>query len=250
MADVEGSGKTVEEAIQHGLAQLNELHIGRRFRREDVDVEVLSEGSKGILGMGGEAARVVVRPLEAPVVATAGAHTSGEVAVATGDGEEEEEEPGEDEAEVAAQTLDHMLEIMGVRADVSIRDPETPGDGLGLVKAVLDIEGDDLGILIGRRGETLASLQYLLNLMMTRQFGQRMAFTVDVEGYRQRRERQLNALARRTAETVRRTKKAVQLEPMPANERRIIHMALAEDRYVTTESSGEGDARQISVTPR
>ena len=248
MADVEGSGKTVEEAIQHGLSQLNELHVGRRFRREDVDIEVLSEGSKGILGMGGEPARVVVRPLEAPVVATAGAAAGGDVAVATGEGDEEE--PGEDEAEVAAQTLDHMLEIMGVRADVSIRDPETPGDGLGLVKAVLDIEGDDLGILIGRRGETLASLQYLLNLMMTRQFGQRMAFTVDVEGYRQRRERQLNALARRTAETVRRTKKAVQLEPMPANERRIIHMALAEDRYVTTESSGEGDARQVSVTPR
>jgi len=143
-----------------------------------------------------------------------------------------------------------MLEIMGVRADVSIRDPETPGDGLGLVKAVLDIEGDDLGILIGRRGETLASLQYLLNLMMTRQFSERMAFTVDVEGYRRRRERQLNSLAHRTAEQVRRTKKTVQLDPMPANERRIIHMALAEDRYVTTSSTGEGEARQISVTPR
>ena len=127
MADVEGSGKTVEEAIQHGLAQLNELHIGRRFRREDVDIEVLSEGSKGILGMGGEPAHVLVRPLEAPVVAAAGALASGDVAIAMGDGDEEE--PGEDEAEVAAQTLDHMLEIMGVRADVSIRDPETPGDG-------------------------------------------------------------------------------------------------------------------------
>ena len=140
--------------------------------------------------------------------------------------------------------------MMGVRADVSIRDAETPGDGLGLVKAVLDIEGEDLGLLIGRRGETLASMQYLLNLMMSRQFGERMSFTVDVEGYRRRRERQLNTLARRMADQVKRTKRPLTLEPMPPNERRIIHMALAEDRYVTTASTGEGDGRKVSINPR
>jgi predicted RNA-binding protein Jag len=79
-----------------------------------------------------------------------------------GEAEGAEGELIEDEAEFAAQMLDRLLELMGIQADVSIRDPETPGDGLGMAKAVLDVEGDDLGILIGRRGETLASLQYLL----------------------------------------------------------------------------------------
>jgi spoIIIJ-associated protein len=146
--------------------------------------------------------------------------------------------------------LDQMLAMMGIEADVSIRDAETPGDGVGMAKAVLDIEGDDLGILIGRRGETLQSLQYLLNVMVARQLGERAFFTVDVEGYRRRRERSLTGLARKMADQVKRTKRPVQLEPMPANERRIIHLALADDRNVTTSSTGEGDARQISIQPR
>lgn len=256
MADVEVSGKTVEEAIEDALAELSETDPdGRVYTREDVDVEVLAQGRGGVLGMGAEPARVRVRPREDAVPAAAG-HAG---AAATDDAappqavESTDDESGEDEAdeaEVAAQTLDKMLEMMGVRADVSIRDAETPGDGLGLVKAVLDIEGEDLGLLIGRRGETLASMQYLLNLMMSRQFGERMSFTVDVEGYRRRRERQLNQLARRMADQVKRTKRPATLEPMPPNERRIIHMALSEDRYVTTASTGEGDGRRVSINPR
>jgi spoIIIJ-associated protein len=156
----------------------------------------------------------------------------------------------EDEAEIAAQTLDDMLAMMGIQADVSIRDAETPGDGLGMVKAVLDIEGDDLGILIGRRGETLASLQYLLNLMMMRRFGERVSFTVDVEGYRRRRERNLNSMARRLADQVKRSGRPATMEPMPPNERRIIHLALAEDRYVSTASVGEGDERKVTISPK
>ena len=229
MRDVEASGKTVEEAIEHALAELG-------AERDEVEVEVLTEAKGGILGVGGAQARVRVWR------------------IGEGDesqpSDEEEGEYIEDEAEIAAQTLDKLLEMMGVRADVSIRDPETPGDGLGMAKAVLDVEGDDLGLLIGRRGETLQSLQYLLNLMMTRQFKEHMSFTVDVEGYRRRREKQLNSLAQRMADQVRRTHRAVTLEPMPANERRIIHIALAEDRHVQTSSVGEGDARKVSISPR
>jgi spoIIIJ-associated protein len=156
----------------------------------------------------------------------------------------------EDPAEFAAQMLDKLLELMSVRADVSIRDAETPGDGLGMANAVLDIEGDDLGLLIGRRGETLQSLQYLLNLMVQQQIGRQEFFTVDVEGYRRRRENQLNSLARRMADQVKRTGRPVTLEPMPANERRIIHIALSENRYVKTESQGEGDERKIAISPK
>jgi len=244
MGVVEASGRTVDEAIANALDELG-------VERDQVEVEVLSEGRSGRLGIGGVEARVRVR-LAGEGDAGAGDAPGGaadDVPGAGGDGEGDGEDE-EDEAEFAAQMLDQMLAMMGIEADVSIRDAETPGDGLGMAKAVLDIEGDDLGILIGRRGETLQSLQYLLNVMVSRQLGEQAFFTVDVEGYRRRRERTLTGLARRMADQVKRTKRPVQLEPMPANERRIIHLALADDRYVSTASTGEGDARQVSIQPR
>ena len=225
MGGVEASGKTVEDAIEQALGELG-------VERDEVDVEVLSE-DRG----------------EARVLVTLIAEDEPQPGN-TADQDVEEGEYIEDEAEYAAQMLDHLLALMGIQADVSIRDPETPGDGLGMAKAVLDVEGDDLGILIGRRGDTLSSLQYLLNLMVSRQLGQHLSFTVDVEGYRRRRERQLTTLAHRMADQVKRTRRPVTLEPMPPNERRIIHLALAEDRQVETSSTGEGDARKVAINPR
>lgn len=209
-AAVEANAATVEEAIEAALAEL-------QLTREQVEIEVVSETPGD--------AQVIVTPI--------------------GDGGEVE-----DPAEFAAQMLDKLLELMNVDADVSIRDPETAGDGLGMANAVLDVEGDDLGLLIGRRGETLQSLQYLLNLMVSQQIGRQEFFTVDVEGYRRRREDSLNQLARRMADQVKRTGRPVTLEPMPANERRIIHMALAESGFVSTSSIGEGDARKVSISPK
>ena len=245
MAAVEASGKTVDEAIENALEELG-------AELEDVEYEVLEEPKKGgLLGVGGHQARVRVwmageDPEEgAPAsAASRGADAGG------GDDEEEDDEPIEDEAEFAAQMLDQMLALMGIEGDVSIRDAETPGDGLGMAKAVLEIEGDDLGVLIGRRGETLTGLQYVLNLMVSRQLGEGNYFTVDIEGYRRRRERQLRQLAQKMADQVRRTRKTVTLEPMPANERRIIHLTLSEDQYVSTDSVGEGEDRKVSITPR
>jgi spoIIIJ-associated protein len=228
MAGVEASGKTVEEAIERALDELDAT-------REDIEFEVLSEPKGGILGVGASDARVRV-------------WRTGEEAAAGAEGADAEGELIEDDAEMAAQMLDHLLELMGVTADVSIRDAETPGDGLGMAKAVLDVEGDDLGLLIGRRGETLASLQYLLNLMVGRKLSEHATFTVDVEGYRRRREKQLDSLARRMADQVRRTRRPVTLEPMPPNERRIVHLTLAEDRDVETSSTGEGENRKVSIS--
>jgi spoIIIJ-associated protein len=253
MASVEASGKTVDEAVEKALAKLG-------AGRDEVEVEVLSEG-KGMLGRGQAKVRVRLRDHDGDSGELDDGEDGDQAADELGDDDQSEEaegdeavgeegEPIEDEAEYAAQMLDHMLALMGIEADVSIRDAETPGDGVGVAKAVLDIEGDDLGILIGRRGETLGYLQYLLNLMVQRQLGEGNFFTIDVEGYRRRRERQLTTLARRMADQVRRTRKAVTLEPMPANERRIVHIALAEDRQVATESSGEGEDRAITILPR
>lgn len=234
MASVEASGKTVDEAIERALDELDAT-------REDIEFEVLSEPKSGILGVGSSDARVRAwRIGEGDAPAGADAAADGDAAA--------EDELIEDDAEMAAQMLDHLLELMGITADVSIRDAETPGDGLGMAKAVLDIEGDDLGLLIGRRGETLASLQYLLNLMVGRKLTEHATFTVDVEGYRRRRETQLNSLARRMADQVRRTRRPVTLEPMPPNERRIIHLTLAEDHEVETSSLGEGENRKVSIS--
>lgn len=158
--------------------------------------------------------------------------------------------PAEPEDVAAAVgVLEELISLMGLEASVTPREPETAGDGIGMIQAVLDVDGDDLGLLIGRRGQTLASLQYLLNLIVAKKINKRVAFGVDVDGYRRRREEALVSLAKRTASRVRGTGRSVTLEPMPPNERRIIHLALAEDPNVMTVSIGEGEARKVAITP-
>ncbi len=258
MAGVEASGKTVEEAIESALKDLG-------AERDEVEFEVLSEPRKGMLGMGAHEARVRVW-LSGDEDEVAPGNRADPRAAGDDDDDDDDDDAEDveveldadgnpiegdaDEAEVAAQMLDQLLVLMGIEADVSIRDAETPGDGLGMAKAVLEVEGEDLGVLIGRRGETLSSLQYLLNLMVTRKLGDGNYFTVDIEGYRRRREQQLRTLAQRTAEAVKRSKRPTTLEPMPPNERRIIHLTLSEDRYVETDSVGEGEERRVSISPK
>ncbi|OGO52793.1 MAG: hypothetical protein A2148_05215 [Chloroflexi bacterium RBG_16_68_14] len=218
MGPVEATGKSVDEAIENGLAELG-------LERHEVTVEVLSEGRAGLFGIGGEPARVRLAPVSF-------------------------EAPEGEEVAYAKQTLEELLRLMRIEATVSVRAPRTPGDGVGLMKAVLDIHGDDLGILIGRRGGTMASVQYLLNLIVSRRFKGHGPFAVDVEEYRQRREKSLQDLAFRMAERVRATGRTVTLEPMPANERRIVHLTLAKDPTVSTSSVGVGDARKVAISVR
>jgi len=212
---IEASGKTVEEAIENGLAELG-------LERHEVNVDVLQEGRAGLFGIGGEQA--LVRLSTASL-----------------------ELPEGDEVAYAQEVLERLLDMMSIDAETSVRAPETPGDGAELARAVLDVEGEDLGVLIGRRGQTMASLQYLVNLIVSRKYKGQGPFTVDVEGYRQRREQSLRDLAFRMAERVRTSGRSVTLEPMPANERRIVHLALAKDPTVSTSSVGDGDARKVSI---
>ncbi len=240
---VEAEGRTVSEATAKALA---ELGLGR----DEVHVEVLTEGRARLLGFRGEPARVRVTPLQP----------------AEAEEEEAEEEEGEEElpaelmkepaapvggeeVETAVQVLTELLSLMQIDAEVTARAPETAGDGLGLAEAVLDVTGDDLGILIGRRGGTLAALQYVLNLIVAKKVKHRVAFGVDVDSYRRRREEALVSLAKRMASRVRGTGRSVTLEPMPPNERRIVHLALAADPSVMTVSIGEGEARKVAITP-
>jgi spoIIIJ-associated protein len=218
MEGVDASGKTVDEAVEKALAELG-------LDRSQVDVEVVREGRGGILGIGGEEAQVVVRP------------------------KEEAGLEGED-VKCAVEVLEALLSYLQIEASVRVRAPETPGDGVGLVKAVLDVSGDDLGILIGRRGDTLASLQYVVSLIVGRKLKTKIAVGVDVEGYRRRREQSLKSLALHMAERVKATGQTATLEPMPPNERRIVHLALAREPAVITESIGEGENRKVVIYPK
>jgi spoIIIJ-associated protein len=213
---------------------------------------VLTAGKPGLFGLGGEQARVRVTAVEGAEVRHVEEEEEEEMPEELL-GEREEVELAEldsDEVRAAEEYLRELMRLLDVDVDVSVREPETPADGLGRASAVLDVEGEDLGLLIGRRGSTLSALQYLVNVMMTRRTGSKVLVTVDVEHYHRRREETLRGLARRMADRVRQSRRPITLEPMPANERRIIHLTLAEDNAVVTGSVGVGEDRKIVIRPK
>lgn len=208
----EFSGKTVEDAIAKGLSALNTT-------RDQVEIEIVREGSRGILGLGGENAIVRITPrVQVP-------------------------SPPTDVQSDAKELLEGLLSRMGIRARVEVT-PAPASEGPDAF--TLNIIGDDLGVLIGRRGETLRDLQYLLRMMLASKHAD-VKVVVDVEGYRVRRERALRELARRMAERVAASRQPITLEAMPPNERRIIHLTLRDHPTVTTHSIGEGEHRRVMI---
>jgi len=162
----------------------------------------------------------------------------------------------EDQLDYAGRTLRDILNLLGLtETEIAAREPETAGDGKGLVTQVLDVYGndedarDDLGLLIGRRGDTLSSMQYLMNVLISTKYGSDYVIGLDIEQYRKRREQSLIEMARRIAAEVRESGDVITLEPMPAAERRIIHITLEEEPGVRTESVGSGPDRQVEVLP-
>ena len=147
------------------------------------------------------------------------------------------------------ETLEELLARMKINAQVLARwgEPDEPGEPRPLL---LDVRGDDLSMLIGRKGETLSALQYLTRLIASKELGAGVNLHVDVEGYRQRREEQLRRMARRMAEQVVQRRRTMTLEPMPASERRIVHLELRGHPDVYTESVGEGDQRKVTIIPK
>jgi spoIIIJ-associated protein len=251
MESVEVSAKTVDEAIDIALDELGLI-------RSQVDIEVLTPGKPGLFGLGGEQARVRVVALEDSGVAPAESPEEDYDEAPRPQRDEPEVRPTSDtdivpldaeEVVAATEFLEDVLELAGVAAVVTVREPETAADGLGRASAVLDIEGEDLGLLIGRRGSTIAALQYIVNVMITRRQGNRVLVTVDAEHYHRRREDTLRALARRMADRVHNSRRSLTLEPMPAAERRIIHLELSDDDDVETGSVGMGDERKIVIRP-
>lgn len=226
MRSVESHGKTVDEAIGQALRRL-----GRQ--RDDVEITVLSEGSRGVFGIGAEHARVRVTLREGdesePVAAAEGAVSLDRL------------------DEIAQDMLMDVLELMGIEGEVSVRSVDADAESPNVL---LDVEGEDLGVLIGRRGDTLGALQYLLTLMVQRRLKRWARVTVDVAHYRDRQEAVLRSKALRMAERVQRAHTPIAMEPMPPNERRLVHLALSEHPDVTTHSIGIGEDRRVVVSPR
>jgi spoIIIJ-associated protein len=300
--DVQAS--TLEQAIDDGLKQLG-------LTRNDVIIEIVEEGSRGVLGMGQRDAIVRLTPLKKPNPPAVQPAPHQPVRQSEpepqpepepepqprhemhqtepepeyeddyefgenddfgeeGDyGEEDdygdEDYPDYDEPErehydpsvngevapdaaLGAEALMELLAQMNIKADVDINRARPDGAEED-PPWILDIHGSDLGILIGRRGDTLNALQYITRLIVSREIQERANIVVDVEGYKARRESALRKLAQRMATKAKRQGRTITLDPMPPNERRIIHITLRADNDVTTESVGSGNQRKVTIVP-
>lgn len=304
MESIEASGKSVDEAVQQALIRLGK-------RRDEVEINVLQEPSRGTFGLGSKDARVrvTVRPSSAGAVITPEMADAilgpAEDIYLEEDGEFEDEElldeedefeevempedefeedeledeeivsplsaigaaglpeelippdldnisavegemqevetPSNEDVEITVDVLQHILHYMNIRADIQVRSTKP---------LTLNIQGinENLGLLIGRRGETLAALQLLVSLIVGHRTKHRMRIIIDAENYRERREENLRSLALRVAQQVRNYRRSIALEAMPPHERRIVHIALADSKDISTESIGEGESRRVVIS--
>jgi spoIIIJ-associated protein len=302
---IEASGKSVDDAVLQALA-------GLKKRRDEVEITVLQEPSRGTFGVGNKEARVRVtvrsgstaaiitpqmadailgpdegeylqeeatnefddefadddeavfeegeefdeeeyeedeleeEPILSFIPAGSGKYPSellsdlGDVSAVEGE-MQEVETPSSEDVDITVDVLQHILQYMNIRAMVQVRSTEP---------LTLNIQGinENLGLLIGRRGETLSALQLLVSLIVGHRTKHRMRIIIDAENYRERREENLRSLALRVAQQVRNYRRSIALEAMPPHERRIVHIALADSKDISTESIGEGDARRVVIS--
>ena len=227
---LESIAPTVDEAIEKGLEQLN-------LTRDDVDVQVLDEGKKTIFRFAARQARVKL------IVKS---ETTSFVPETVMEPDLETQETGQ--KELVEETLRHMLDLMEVDADLNTTIEDQEDNRKPLTK--INIEGDDLRFLIGKRSEVLSAFQYLLSLIVSHRENEWVPIQLDVQNYRGRREQEIQKMARRMASQVAETGKRQALEPMGASERRMVHMALRKNNDVYTESVGEEPNRKIYIYPK
>ncbi len=235
---------TVTEAIQQGLEQLG-------VPSNQVKIDVLDKGSSGLFGIGARQARVrltLLSPPQTEPTASAPISQSPEV-----EATEQETPPppigDPDHLKAVERIVSRLLQEMRIRAQVTASYADQ-ANASGEHPIHVDIRGKDLTILIGPQAETLNALQYIVTLIMGKQTGRSLPILIDVEGYRSRRENQLRRLARKMAEQAVKTGRRQVLEPMPANERRIVHLELRDFQGVTTESIGEEPRRKVTIIPK
>ena len=254
MAFVEKTAKTVEEAVAAALSELN-------ITAEEAVIEVLEEGKKGFFGMFSKDAKVRVTAkevvVEETVVETAAPEAAPVVETVVETEEVKEEAPVATEERVArepkkfvvndeavAKAREFLQKVFNaMKIEVVMEKFVNKNDG----SVTFKLHGADMGILIGKHGQTLDSLQYLTNLVANKNSAERVRVIIDVEDYRDRRIETLNRLAYRLADKVKRSGERVALEPMNPHERKIIHMALQNDRRVTTLSEGDEPYRHVVI---
>lgn len=262
---VETTAPDIEEAIEEGLKILD-------VARSNVVVEILDEPSRGLLGIGARLARVRLTTAVPPRSAREEFVPSTNTVEESETDEPEEDDPtpqrGQaslresvaedddteipDEVRLGIATLREVLQYMDIDADVTVERSMPDSDEAPEQNNpwILHIHGDDLGVLIGHRGKTLAALQYLCRLIASRDLQQRAEFIIDVENYKARRQVLLKRLAHRLAKDAVRRRRMIEMEPMPPHERRIIHMALRNHDQVYTQSIGEGERRRVTIVPK
>lgn len=254
MEYMEFKGKTKNDAITEACRHFS-------IPSDKLDYVVIDEGKAGFLGMGAKPAVIkarvkeqndeVIEPVkltETPVMASAAAvaeKTENSEKNANTVNKERTETTGDIDVEsVAKKFLDNVFAAMGIAAEISAKYNES------MKSLEVELNGDEMGVLIGKRGQTLDSLQYLISLVVNKGTSEYIRVKVDTENYRQRRRETLENLAKNIAYKVKRTRRPVSLEPMNPYERRIIHSALQNDKYVTTHSEGDEPFRRVVVTPK
>ena len=205
------TGKNVDDAITKALVALG-------VTSDKLDYEIVEKGSNGILGIGSKPAKINARVKEEEVQTVA---------------------TSEDVEKIVKDFLAKVFDAMNLTVKINVTVNDESVD--------IDLVGDDMGVLIGKRGQTLDSLQYLVSLVVNKKSDKYLRVKLDTENYRERRKETLENLAKNIAFKVKRTKRPVSLEPMNPDERRVIHSALQNDRYVTTKSEGEEPYRHVVV---
>jgi spoIIIJ-associated protein len=262
--NIEIIAPSMEEAIENGLTELG-------LTEDEVDIEILDQGSRGLFGLGSRQARVrltvkgvatanqdgrtPILPLERDVepddmeesvdYLAEPFYTPAEAPLQAGYGDEDQD----DVLQVVGVVVRELLAKMKVKAQVTVHYAE-PEDERSKALVWVDVRGGDLSILIGPHAETLNALQYIAGLIASKEVGHTVPLVIDVEGFRARRAQQLRQLARRMADQAVKTGRRQVLEPMPASDRRIVHIELRSNPLVTTESIGEEPRRKVTIIPK
>ena len=243
MKAVEIDGKTIDEAIEKACSDFG-------VSRDKLHIEILSEGTSGFLGLlGSKKAKIkaslmsIDMTIDTPLapsktIAKGKKHEESVTSVSL---DQAADKSGETVAFRARTILEGILAGMGIHTPVSVEETED--------SILLNIQGDGGGLLIGRRGQNLDAIQYIVNKAANRSANGRKMIIIDTEAYLRRREESLIALAEKLGEKVKKTKKAITVSHMNAHDRRIIHMALQNDESLTTKSRGEGEYRKILIIP-
>jgi spoIIIJ-associated protein len=227
METIEIEGKTIDEAIEKACSEFN-------LPREKLNIEIISDGTTGFLGLGSKKARIkasrmsIDMGIEAEQIEAAAQKT-----------------PSDEAEESSSMAAKRLLE--GILARMKLDCPVTVEETSDTI--ILNIKGDGGGLLIGKRGQNLDAIQYIVSKATNKFTDNKKMIVIDTESYRKRREESLIALAEKLAEKVKKTKKAVTVGHMNAHDRRIIHLALQNDEQLITKSRGEGEFRKIVIMP-